>query len=87
MRFLRFSLFSNSAGIVLDELRIGTSFTLKHRGKPIATITGVRTSDLPAWTVTDCTRGAALRRLLREGGKVAVSRNGLVEAVIEGVKL
>lgn len=84
---MTFTTFAESPGAVLDTLRIGTMIELTRRGVTIARITGVRSAVGEVWTVTDCTKRAALRRKLLDGGRVVVSRDGLVEAVIEGVKL
>jgi hypothetical protein len=71
---------------VLDGLKIDSVVTLTRHDRAIARVRGVRSSDLPAWSVTECKQARTLRRLLLDGGAVAVSRDGLVEAVIEGVR-
>jgi hypothetical protein len=86
MQSYPFSRFCRSAGPVLDGLKIDSVVTLTRHDRAIARVRGVRSSDLPAWSVTECKQARTLRRLLLDGGAVAVSRDGLVEAVIEGVK-
>lgn len=83
---MTFSTFCESPGRVLDALRIGTVIDLTRHDRVIARVTGVSSAEGNVWTVVQCMERAKLRRALREVGRVVVSRDGLVEAVIEGVR-
>ena len=78
--------FASSPGRVLDQLKVGTVLTIERWGTPLATITGVRTSTLPPWSVVECKRTASLRIAVRDGEGVAVTRDGMIEAEIRPVR-
>jgi antitoxin (DNA-binding transcriptional repressor) of toxin-antitoxin stability system len=73
-------------GRVLDQLKIGTVIEIERNGVPVATITGVATSDLPQRSVVECKRTASLRQDVRDGEGVAVTRMGMIEAEIRPVR-
>ena len=83
---MTFWTFARNPGQVLDQLKIGTVIKVGRRGALIATITGVHSSDLPAWTVTQCKRAARLRLVMRDSDGIAVTRDGMIEAEIRPVR-
>jgi hypothetical protein len=83
---MTYAQFSRNPGKVLDGFKRGTVLIIERHGVPQATITGVRTSDLPTISIMECKRTAALRLSVLDGAAWAITRNGMIEAEIRPVR-
>jgi hypothetical protein len=83
---MTYAQFSRNPGKVLDGLKVGTEVIIERHGIPQATVTGVRTSALPALSIMGCKRTAALRLSVLDGAAWAITRNGMIEAEIRPVR-